>query len=403
MAEFRAGKPGTPELPSSVSSPLPERYEPIDALRGLIMMLMAMDHACAYFAREHSVEFWSGAMSAYNTAFPFVVRWITHLCAPGFFFLMGAAIYWSYASRSDTIAQQKFAVHRTAWRGIILILLGQFVEQPLLSLQSVLTPSSSPLSQISAPIPNDGGIPYWTLLVLPGLGMVMFACAFILRWKPWTWLVVAALSVIATNSLMPSDGQAAPAWLSLLLVPGLSSHLLVLYPLIPWLAATAAGMYFGYWWRAHTRPVRRRIWILGLLMLLVGIAIREAGGWGNIRLPRDESWIEFFNNVKYPPSLVFLLITLGTNLVVLGILKYLPPFVKSPGSPWIVFGQTPLFFYIVHFAVLTVLAFLFFKEAASLQIALLTWPVVLLILYPLCVSYRRFKLSKPNESLWRIL
>src|SRR6185436_2313461 len=93
------------------------RYHSVDALRGLIMMIMAIDHASALIARQHASEFWAGAMSAYTSAFPFLTRWITHLCAPGFFFLMGAGIYWFAAARPPGVA-----VRRTVLRGLVLLL-----------------------------------------------------------------------------------------------------------------------------------------------------------------------------------------------------------------------------------------------------------------------------------------
>src|SRR3954452_8718155 len=93
------------------------RYLPVDALRGLIMMIMALDHASAFIARQHAIEFWAGAMSAYHSAFPFVTRWITHLCAPGFFFLMGAGIYWQAAARREHGASEGVTIRRTILRG----------------------------------------------------------------------------------------------------------------------------------------------------------------------------------------------------------------------------------------------------------------------------------------------
>ena len=96
------------------------RYHSVDALRGLIMMIMAIDHASAFIARQHASEFWSGAMSSYSSTFPFLTRWITHLCAPGFFFLMGAGIYWLAAARRDAGDTQAAVVRRTVLRGLVL-------------------------------------------------------------------------------------------------------------------------------------------------------------------------------------------------------------------------------------------------------------------------------------------
>jgi uncharacterized membrane protein len=138
------------------------------------------------------------------------------------------------------------------------------------------------------------------------------------------------------------------------------------------------------------------------MLVLVAVAVRAAGGWGNIRLPRNSGWIEFLNNVKYPPSFVFWTMSLGIALLLLALLIRLPDSVKSERSPLIVFGQTPLFFYVVHFYLLLGCAFVFFRAPASLEGAWLVWAVVVTALYPVCLWYRRFKMAKPRDSLWQL-
>jgi uncharacterized membrane protein len=361
------------------------------------MMVMAIDHASALIARQHASEFWAGAMSAYTSAFPFLTRWITHLCAPGFFFLMGAGIYWFAASRPGWPSSRRILL-----RGLLLFVIAQIFEGPLLFLTSALEPAKVSLNRISAPPPNDGSTLYWPLIVLSGLGLVMMVCGLLLRLRPWAWLAVSAVCIVATHSLLPASGQPGAWWMTVLLAPGLSQHVLAIYPVIPWLAGAAAGMYFGYWWRENPATASRRVWIVGAVLLLIGIAVRAAGGWGNIRPPRDSGWIEFLNNVKYPPSLVFWTMSLGIDLLLLALLIHLPKWVKSERSPLIVFGQTPLFFYLLHFYLLTICAFFFFRHAAPLEGAWLVWVVLLVALYPVCDWYRRLKMSKPADSIWRL-
>lgn len=378
------------------------RYHSVDALRGLLLMIMAIDHSSAVIARQHASEFWAGAMSAYTDAFPFLTRWITHLCAPGFFFLMGAGIYWSAAAREHAGNSPLETLRRTVWRGFAIFLSGQVFETGIFIAMSKLKPAAVSLNVISAAPPNDGSSVEFALIVLSGLGLVMMACGLLLRLAPWAWLLVSALCVLATNSLLPSSGRPGAMWEAILLTPGISQHLMAAYPVVPWLAAAAAGMYFAYWWQSDTDHASQRVWMVGGVLVLVGVALRVAGGWGNIRTPRDSGWIEFLNNVKYPPSLVFLCFSLGINLVLLGVLIRLPERFRSGRSPLLVFGQTPLFFYIAHFYLLILCAFVFFKEAASLEGAYVVWAVLLVGLYPLCAWYRRFKMSKPRESLWRM-
>jgi uncharacterized membrane protein len=366
------------------------------------MMIMAIDHASALIARQHASEFWAGAMSAYSSPFPFLTRWVTHICASGFFFLMGAGIYWSAASQREAGRSEAAIIRRTLLRGFVIFLTGQLFETPILFLRRLLKPASISLNRISAPPPNDGSALYWSLITLSGLGLVMMVCGLLLRLRPWAWLLVSALCVLATNALLPASGKPGPWWEVILLTPGISQHVLAIYPVIPWLAGTAAGLYFGYWWRGDPVRASRHVWIMGAVLLLTGTAVRAAGGWGNIRLPRDAGWIEFLNNVKYPPSLVFWTMSLGLNLLLLALLVRFPEKVKSERSPLIVFGQTPLFFYVAHFYLLAVCALVFFREASSLEGMYAVWAAVLVALYPVCASYRKFKMSKPPNSLWRL-
>ena len=374
-----------------------QRYHSVDALRGLIMIFMAIDHSSAFIARQHASEFWAGAMSAYSSAFPFLTRLITHLCAPGFFFLMGAGIYWFAASRRAAGWTETQIARRTALRGLAIFLTGQLLETPIMYLQSIMKPAAVSLNRITAPPPIDGSELYWGLITLAGLGMVMMVCALLLRLPRWAWIVTAALCVFATNTLLPASGKIGPLWQAVLLTPGLTQHVIVIYPVIPWLAAAAAGMVFGHWWRTNPDG-DRRIWIIGLTLIIIGVALRAAGGWGNIRPPRDAGWIEFLNNVKYPPSLVFLCLSIGVDLLLLQLLRH-----TKANSPLITFGQTPLFFYIAHFYLLAAFGLTLFKEAGSLEMAYVMWAVVLVLLYPVCRWYQQFKLTKPAESLWRLL
>jgi uncharacterized membrane protein len=378
------------------------RFHSVDALRGLIMIFMAIDHASAFIARQHASEFWAGAMSSYTAAFPFLTRLVTHLCAPGFFFLMGAGVYWFAASRRQAGWTDAQIARRTAIRGLAVVLTGQLLETPVLYIQTLMKPAAVSLNKITAPPPIDGSELYWGFITLTGLGLALIACAALIRLPRWTWLLTSALCIFATNTLLPADGKIGPLWQAVLLTPGLTQHVIVIYPVIPWLAGAAAGLYFGYWWKHHPAVAERRFWLIAIALLIVGIALRSIGGWGNIRPPRDAGWIEFLNNVKYPPSLVFWCFSLGVDLLLLALLIRLPESWKSDRSPLIVFGQTPLFFYLAHFYLLAAFGLTVFKEAGSLEMAYAMWTVVLVLMYPLCLRYRTFKMAKPPESLWRV-
>ena len=365
------------------------------------MMIMAIDHSNAYVSRQHGSEFWNGAIAIYSSSFAFLTRLITHLCAPGFFFLMGAGIYWFATSRTEVGWTQMQTVRRTASRGFAILLVGQLFESPILYLQTLMKPAAVHLAHMPMSIPADGLPPYMGFITLSGLGSVMMLCAPLLLLRPAAWLAVSAAAVLATHTLLPASGKVGPAWFTILLAPGLSQHVLAIYPVIPWLAVSAFGMYCGYLWKQHPTH-RNRLWWLGLSLILLAVTLRMAGGWGNIVPARDSSWIEFLNNVKYPPSLVFWTLSVGTNLLLLTLLLRAPAGWTSSRSPLIVFGQSPLFFYIVHFYVLTAIGYSFFPEAAPLHITYVVWVGLLGIMYPLCLRYRNFKMQKPPESIWRL-
>jgi hypothetical protein len=314
---------------------------------------------------------------------------------------MGAGIYW-YATSHAGAAIEPAAARRTAWRGFVLLITAQIFELPVMMLQNALKPAAVSLNRITAPPPNDGTALHWGLITLSGLGMVMIVCAGLLKLPRYAWLATAAACVLATNTLLPANGRPGPLWNAILLAPGLSQHVIVVYPVIPWLAGAAAGMYFAWWWRANHDSAPNRVWRLGAALLAAAVILRALGGWGNIRPPRDSGWIEFLNNVKYPPSLVFWTMFLGIDLLLLALFARLPAAWTAPRSPFIVFGQTPLFFYLAHFYLLAALAFAFFGEAGSLEQAYAMWLVTLAVLYPVCVRYRAFKSAKPRESLWRM-
>jgi uncharacterized membrane protein len=377
------------------------RFAAVDALRGLIMMIMAIDHSSAYVSRQHGTSFWNSAISIYDSSFAFFTRLITHLCAPGFFFLMGAGIYWFATSRKEAGWTQAQIIRRTAWRGFAIFLVGQLFETPIIYTQGLLKSAPVQLSHVPMPIPNDAQSLWLGFITLSGLGAAMVICALLLLLRPAAWLGVTVAAVTATHNLLPASGKVGPAWFTILLAPGLSQHVLVVYPVIPWLAVATFGMYCGYLWRQ--RPTwRNHIWILGFGLILVALSLRFAGGWGNIVPARDSSWIEFLNNVKYPPSLVFWTLSVGTNLLLLTLLLRAPAGWTSSRSPLIVFGQSPLFFYIVHFYVLTAIGYSIFPEAAPLHITYVVWVGLLGIMYPLCLRYRNFKMKKPPESIWRL-
>jgi uncharacterized membrane protein len=129
-----------------------ERFVALDAHRGFIMMLMAIDHASYFIARVHSAEFWGMALPVYSNAFWFWTRWITHLCAPGFFFLMGIGMILFADARRKAGWEEGRITRFFVLRGFILIFLQLLVEDPAWILSDL---SASP----GVMVIRGGGVP----------------------------------------------------------------------------------------------------------------------------------------------------------------------------------------------------------------------------------------------------
>ncbi len=367
------------------------------------MVLMALDHASAFVARQHSSEFWSGAWTRYESAAPFLTRFVTHLCAPGFFFLMGAGLALFAADRAAAGWSWPRISRTVLARGALLLVVSQFLEVPAFVVGAFSGSGSPPPGAQDLP-PGMGAAPlYFLWPVLSALAAALILSAALLRLPGVVWAGIGAGALAAGALLIPSPELAhAPVSLAaaLLLVPGQTGHVFVLYPIVPWWGVTAAGVLFGRWLhRDRANCLRATPW-MGAGLLLAALALRAAGGPGNLRLPRDASWIEFLNFIKYPPALVFTLFMVGGNLALLGLLARLP---GDRGQRVLAaFGQAPLFFYLAHLWLYALLGAAFFRRGVSLPALYPVWLASLAPLYAGCRWYGRFKAAKPPESVWRL-
>jgi uncharacterized membrane protein len=169
------------------------------------------------------------------------------------------------------------------------------------------------------------------------------------------------------------------------------------------LGFTTFGALFAGWLRNGSRHAYRRALWLGFTFLLVFIALRLLDGFGNIRPRPGDTWIDFFNVVKYPPSLVFALLTMGMNLVLMWLFSLTNPRQQALLRPLIVFGRVPLFFYLLHLFLYAGLGIWLAPEGTDLPVMYLYWLLGLLILYPLCLGYGRLKRIYPSNPLLRLI
>lgn len=397
-SESNALDPRPAGLHRHPGSSRPSRLIPVDALRGLIMIFMALDHASYFVARVHTSEWWGIPLPRYQSALAFLTRFVTHPCAPGFFFLLGLSMVFLAESRrrlgwTDGRIRRYFL-----WRGLLLVGLQLFVENPawLLGPSKEMTPGA------------PGPIMVY-LGVLFALGMSMILCALFLRLRTSILVAAGLLAVLATQLLILGAASVSELYHPLLraaLIPGQTGYGMAKYPVIPWLGVAFLGMAFGRKMARDPKRAYRLAFLLGAGALGLFLVIRSVGGAiGDYHPPAGSGWIAFLNLTKYPPSVAFLLATLGIGLLLLAFLSLLSRteerFMRF-GSPLLVFGRTALFFYVVHLYVYALIG-LAFPGGSPFGVMYLAWLCGLVLLYFLCSRYSRFKARQAPDSIWRML
>ena len=318
-------------VPGGVS--LLTRLESVDIVRGIIMVLMALDHVRDFFG----IPGISPTDVTRATAALFLTRWITNLCAPGFFLLMGTGAYLSLRKRSRS-ELAAFLITRGLWLIFVeVVLMRCFGLQFNFDYHVTL------------------------LTVLWALGWAMIGLAVLLA-LPTRWIAVVGIVMIAAHNLLDLVSTTNSLWLILHrpgVVLSMSGHIVfVAYPLIPWIGVTAAGFALGriYDWPA----VQRQIWLtrVGVALVAGFIALRAIDRYGDPQPWSTQSSfghtvLSFLNTTKYPPSLLFLLMTLGPILLLLRVFDRGAPNVLRPV---IVFGRVPMFYYLLHIPLIHLLA-----------------------------------------------
>lgn len=301
----------------------------VDIVRGAVMVLMALDHVRDFVTNQ---RFRPEDLSRASFAL-FATRWVTHFCAPAFSLLAGVGIGLAIRRRGSTADMSRFLVTRGLW----LVLLDLTVSAIGFQFGFRLIPAFA--------------------LVLWALGWSMVVMAGVIH-LPRRIVLAAALVIIAGHNLL--DGVRATGFWNVLHAPGFAipGILFVAYPLIPWVAVMALGYVLAdvYTWQ----PARRRralIWS-GLAATALFVALRALNGYGNPapwsgqRTPAL-TFASFLNVQKYPPSLDFLSMTLGPTLVALALVEG----ARGRVARWIaVYGQVPLFYYMLHIYVGHVIA-----------------------------------------------
>jgi uncharacterized membrane protein len=378
------------------------RLASIDTLRGLIIVLMAIDHARGFIARNHPSEFWGAALPEYQGDWlAFLTRLVTHLCAPGFMFLMGAGAALFATSRARAGWSGLRVAGHLALRGLVLIVLGQLLENTAAAFGTAGAVREQNYGLRVPGVPADVPV---ILGVLYGLGSALAISSLLVRLRPLPLVLMSGVCVLATHWLTPSASQLGDPihpLLGLLVVPGLASPVLAVYPTIPWLGPTLLGVAFGRWLDRGRDRAFGGIALAGVACLAIFAGLRASGGFGSFQ-PVEAGWIGFLNVTKYPPSLTFLLLTLGTDFVLLGGLELTGAAESRWLAPLRVYGSVPLFFFVTHLWLYAAIG-RFFPAGTTIPQMFPFWLLGLALLYLPCRWYGELKRRRPSSSLLRLL
>ena len=357
------------------------------------MVLMAIDHAS---------QSWNAGRVAADSAYllgpitggpawipgteldqvQFFTRWITHLCAPTFLFLSGTSLAMSFEKRrAEGMKESELDRHLLIRAAVILGfegLLSFAAAQGVMILQVLFAISFSMVAMVAfRRLPTS-------LLLALGLGW-LFGSEWVL------------------NQITPIGPQPRALWEIVFFVPGYSSPFYSMYPMTHWVAMMLLGWGFGRYLLNlpnsddGNQQAEKLLLFSGLTALLLSAFLRSANGYGNMGLFRDNTTIvQWLHMSKYPTALVFSCMELGLMaLCLVGFMRFERRLGAPPrrGNPLLVFGQTALFFYILHFIALggSAMALTGGLMRCGLPETYLATIAVLILLYPICIGFRDLK------------
>jgi uncharacterized membrane protein len=381
------------------------RVDSVDLLRGLIMVIMMLDHTRDFVHRD------AFAFDPANVSrtFPllFFTRWITHFCAPLFVFLAGTAVSFQEVRGRSKAQLSRFLVTRGLWLiALELLLFFNFHYAELLCFVQVI----------------------W----VTGWSMIVLAAAIHL---PLRWNIALGLAVIALHNLLDGvrvttfNGPGTPVpgfWESVWYVlhrqgpifplgfPG--PIVFVIYPLIPWPAVMLAGYAFGSLYRKEANDRRRALLLIGTAIVLGFVIVRLINVYGDpapwtTQFGGAKAILSFLALTKYPPSLLYLMMTIGPGILFLAFAERHSSSVLA--RVFITFGRVPLFFYLLQWVMAHVLAiaatwiagkptgYLFSNVGFAgpvptnvgfgLPLVYALWILGVILLYPLCAWFAGVK------------
>lgn len=396
---------GMPDISGMTATGRPPRVriQSVDVVRGLIMLIMALDHTREYFTSPVI----SPTDLTHASAALFLTRWITHFCAPVFFLLTGTGAFLSLRRKSRS-ELSRFLFTRGLW---------------LIFLEIVVTRCLGWQFNFDYRLTM--------LFVLWALGWSMIALSVLVRFPTRAVVAFGVVLIVAHNLFdsvnAASFGVFAPIWLILhapgVLVSTPRFMIVEAYPLIPWIGVTAVGYGLGEVYRWES--VRRREFLmrLGVVLTSAFVLLRYVNVYGD-----PQRWahqrsvgftvLSFLNTTKYPPSLLFLLMTLGPAILFLRAVDgHTPRWLK----PALTVGKVPMFYYVLHVPLIHGLAlalcyarygqtYWMFQSPTpdrfpittppgwdyGLPVVYLAWAIVLVLMYPVCRWYAALKARRTD-------
>ncbi|MGI8582449.1 MAG: DUF1624 domain-containing protein [Chitinophagaceae bacterium] len=378
------------------------RIQSIDLLRGLVMIIMALDHVRDYF--HWSAQLFDPLDLSHTSTPIFLTRWITHFCAPVFMFLAGTSAY-LVGQRKNKKQLSFFLFTRGLWLMFLELTVVYFGWS------------------FNINFPISALITIWAL----GVSMVILSALIFLPFR--IILAIGIIIVAGHNSLdnfhVPGNDFKAFIW-DVLHDPraiNFYGHLIITgYPVLAWIGIITLGYCFGSLYRKGFNAIKRKRLLLligsGVIILFVILRIINIYGDQNIWSSQKSNFftfLSFLDVTKYPPSLLYSLITLGPAIIFLA-------FAEKPLNNFTrfisIYGRVPMFYYLIHIYLIHLLAMLaaqltgfgwrtmiadIFPQVKgygfSLLVVYLVWVGVILVLYPLCKWYDKYK-TMHKEKWW---
>jgi uncharacterized membrane protein len=382
------------------------RVQSLDFLRGLVMIIMALDHVRDYF---HADAFlYSATDLSKTTTAIFFTRWITHYCAPTFVFLAGTSAFLTGLKKTKSDLSV-FLLKRGLW----LIVLD--------------------LTIIYFGWSFDPGFNVFLINVVSAIGLGMILMAGLIH-LPMKVIFATGLIIVVGHNLLDSiriEGNTPAAFLWAMLHQQSSFSFsgrtfFVAYPIIPWIGVMALGYCLGSLYTEGYDSIKRRkiLMIAGSSAIALFIVLRAGNFYGDpfhwsVQSTTTFSILSFLNTSKYPPSLLFLLMTLGPGLLFLAFTEKMRGALVNIIS---IYGRVPLFYYVIHIFFIHLLALpaialspdfswqdMIFREPLwftdklkgygfSLGIVYLVWIFCVAALYPLCKWYHNYKMNHKHYT-----